>query len=169
MSSSIASKTLENCLMNNLIKSALLIALLISLVGCFSNPLKEKWYDKDGNELTNKEIIDDAREQVSSDHGSSGITTGQSWFFYVMCGICILCAIGSFKSGDMVGVGGGAGGALVMAVMPSMIEAVNEALQGLVVFFYGALIICFLALIAWVGFKIYKYVPKIKEEELKTE
>lgn len=147
-----------------------LLLICFFFTGCFSVPKPPelpaidpelKAYDKDGNEIKGLSKI----PNTPANSDSNGTTAGQAWWFYILTGVLLLVAIGAFYCKEMtLSISCGIG-AVAMAIMPSLIEAIHAALQGLVWFFYGALILGFLALVAFVGMRIYKYVPKAKTEE----
>jgi len=97
-------------------------------------------------------------------HSNTTITQSQSWLFYVIgalgiiAGIVVLIVIKTPKTALTVGLAG-----LSMLFIPTFIEAIHGLLKGLVFFFYGSLILGFACLLAWVGYKVYHFIPKSKE------
>ena len=112
-------------------------------------------------EETLKQVDKQVEEKLSS---NTTITQSQSWLFYVIgaigiaAGVVVLIVIKTPKTALTVGLAG-----LSMLFIPTFIEAIHGLLKGLVFFFYGSLILGFVCLLAWVGYKVYHFIPKSKE------
>lgn len=69
----------------------------------------------------------------------------------------------------MAGVAASVAGVILFAIIPSFIEAIHAALQGLVIIFYIVITLGLLAGMGWIGYKVYKYKEDVEETEEKSK
>jgi len=150
-----------------------LIILCFCFPGCIRGPRLPKIpspVDKDKvGELGDGGIIDAVTSRVKGaegHHTESGTTAGQSWLFFLLTGFLVIAGVVAMACKEVFAAGSCMIGAVVMAIMPSIIEAVHAALDGFVIFFYGFLILCFICLLLWVVYKVFNFVPNKKKNEI---
>jgi len=140
----------------------LTILLCLSFSGCIKSPVPSG--------IGNGQIIEAIKGDIKDDKGATaedGTTSGQTWFFFVMCGLLVVFGVIAIACKELFAAGACGIGALTMVILPTIIEAFHAVMAGFVILINGVLILAFICLVLWVVYKVFHFVPAKKHAEIK--